>query len=228
MRRFFKWAVDPEGGNLLKANPMLGIKLRKGKNSDGFHTWTDKEITRFEKRRAIGTGQRLALDLLLYTGLARGDVVRLGKQHVSNGVITFRMEKNRGDGVVYPPMLPVLAKTIAASKTGDLTFLVTERGMPFVKESFGNWFRDACRAGWLPGLSTRAPQGGSDSRGQRMARPCISSWRCSDGRPKKWRYTQKADRKRLASAAAPLLLLPTQMQNENHPHLESGAGVSEN
>jgi hypothetical protein len=67
---------------------------------------------------------------LLYTGLARGDVVRLGKQHVSNGIITFRMEKNRGDGVLSPPMLPVLAKTIAASKTGDLTFLVTERGMP--------------------------------------------------------------------------------------------------
>jgi hypothetical protein len=41
-------------------------------------------------------------------------------------------------------------------------------------------------------------------------------------------YTRKADRKHLASAAAPLLLLPTQMQNENRPHLESGAGVSEN
>ena len=43
-----------------------------------------------------------ALDLLLYTGLSRGDVVRLGRQHVNNGVITFRMEKGRGDGVVSP------------------------------------------------------------------------------------------------------------------------------
>jgi hypothetical protein len=41
-------------------------------------------------------------------------------------------------------------------------------------------------------------------------------------------YTRKADRKRLASAAAPLLLLPTQMQDENRPHLDSGARVSEN
>jgi hypothetical protein len=41
-------------------------------------------------------------------------------------------------------------------------------------------------------------------------------------------YNPKADRKRLASAAAPLLLLPTQIQNENRPHLESGAGMSEN
>jgi len=41
-------------------------------------------------------------------------------------------------------------------------------------------------------------------------------------------YTRKADRKRLASTAAALLLLPTQTQNENRPHLESGAGATEN
>jgi integrase len=98
MRRFFKWAADPEGGNLVKVNPTIGVKLLKGKNDkDGFHTWTNEEITCFEKRWPIGTRERLALDLLLYTGLARGDVVRLGRQHVSDGVITFRMEKNRGD-----------------------------------------------------------------------------------------------------------------------------------
>jgi len=57
------------------------------------HTWTDEEIARFEKRWPMGTRERLALDLLLYTDLARGDVVRLGKQHVANGVIAFRMKK---------------------------------------------------------------------------------------------------------------------------------------
>jgi integrase len=108
-----------------------------GSNKDGFHTWKNEEIELFEKRWPIGTRERLALDLLLYTGLSRGDVVRLGRQHVTNGVITFRMEKQRGEGMVYPPMLPVLAATISASKTGDLTFHVTERGTPFVKESFG-------------------------------------------------------------------------------------------
>src|SRR5262249_47446820 len=129
----------PEGGNLVKVNPTIGVKLLKGKNDkDGFHTWTNEEITRFEKRWPVGARQRLALDLLLYTGLARGDVVRLGRQHVANGVITFRMEKGRGDGVVYPPVLPILAATIAASKMGDLTSLVTERGTPFVQERFAN------------------------------------------------------------------------------------------
>jgi hypothetical protein len=95
--------------------------------------------------------------------------MRLGRQRVSNCVITVRMEKNRGDGVVYPPMLPVLAKTITASQTGDLTFFVTERGRPFVKEYFGNWFREVCREAGCPGSAhglrkvgaTRAAENGA-------------------------------------------------------------------
>jgi integrase len=77
MRRLFGWCADPDGGALLKRNPTLGVKLLKGRNKDGFHTWTDDEIQRFEERWPIGTRERLALDLLLYTGLSRGDVVRL-------------------------------------------------------------------------------------------------------------------------------------------------------
>src|SRR5215470_11698118 len=225
MRRFFKWAADSEGGNLVKVNPTIGVKLLKGKNNkDGFHTWTNEEITRFETRWPIGTRERLALDLLLYTGLSRGDVVRLGRQHVNNGVITFRMEKARGDGVVYPPVLPVLAATIAASKTGDLTFLVTERGTPMLKESFGNWFREACREANCPGSAhglrkagaVRAVENGATIN-QLMA---LFGWKTEK---MALLYTRKADRKRLASMAAPLLL-PAQMPNENRPHLGSGAG----
>jgi integrase len=228
MRRFFKWAADQEGGNLIASNPTIGVKLLKGKNKDGFHTWTNEEIGRFENRWRIGTRERLALDLLLYTGLSRGDVVRLGRQHVTNGVITFRMEKGRGDGVVYPPMLPVLAATIAATKTGDLTFLVTERGTQFVKESFGNWFRDACRAAGCPGSAhglrkagaTRAAENGATVN-QLMA---LFGWKTEK---MALLYTRKADRKRLASQAGPLLL-SGQTPNENLPHPGSGAGASEN
>jgi len=62
MRRFYKWAADPEGGKLVPINPMIGVKLLKGKNKDGFHTWTDEEIGRFENRSFIvhwtGKGRR--------------------------------------------------------------------------------------------------------------------------------------------------------------------------
>lgn len=226
MRRFFKWAADPRGRNLVAVNPTIGVKLLKGKNEDGFHTWTNEEIGRFEKRWPVGTRERLALDLMLYTGLSRGDVVRLGRQHVNDGVITFRMEKGRGDGVVYPPVLSVLAATIAASETGDLTFLVTERGTPFVKESFGNWFREACRKAGCPGSAhglrkagaTRAAENGATVN-QLMA---LFGWKTEK---MALLYTRKADRKRLASIAAPLLL-SGQTPNENLPHLGSGAGAT--
>jgi integrase len=228
MRRFFKWAADSQGGNLVAINPTIGVKLLKGKNKEGFHTWTDEEIERFEKHWPIGTRERLALHLLLYTGLSRGDVVRLGRQHVSNGVITLRMEKGRGDGVVYPPVLPILAATIAASKTGDLTFLVTERGAPFVKESFGNWFREACGAAGCPGsahglrkaAATRCADNGATTH-QLMA---LFGWKTEK---MALLYTRKADRKRLALQAAPLLM-SAQTSNENLPHLGSGAGINGN
>jgi len=226
MRRFFKWAADPEGGKLVAVNPTIGVKLLKGKNKDGFHTWTAEEIERFESRWPIGTRERLALDLLLYTGLSRGDVVRLGRQHVSDGVITFRMEKGRGDGVVYPPVLPILAATIAASKTGDMTYLVTERGTGFVKESFGNWFKEACRAAGCPGSAhglrkagaTRAAENGATVN-QLMA---LFGWKTEK---MALLYTRKADRKRLAAQAAPLL---AQTSSEKFPHLRSGAGENGN
>ena len=59
----------------------------------------------------------VGVDDLLYTGLRRGDAARLGRQHVRDGVITFRTEKT-GQRVVIP-ILPELAEIIAATNTGD-------------------------------------------------------------------------------------------------------------
>ena len=228
MRRLFKWLSDTDGGDLLAANPTLGVKMLKGPNEDeGFHTWTTDEIERFEERWPIGTKQRLALDLCLYTGLARGDVVRLGRQHVKDGVITFRMEKKRGVGVVYPPVLPVLAATIAGSKTGDLTFLVSEDGTPYTKESFGNWFREACVAARVPGrahglrkaAATRCAEKGA-TLPQLMA---LFGWGTEKMALK---YIKKANRRLLAAQAA-AGLAPTRTENEMLPHLESGAGENQ-
>jgi integrase len=218
MRRLFKWLSDPDGGDLLKTNPTLGVKVLKGPNEDeGFHTWTAEEVQRFEDRWPIGTKQRLALDLCLYTGLARGDVVRRGRQHVKDGVITFRMEKKRGEGVVYPPLLPVLAATIAASPTGDLTYLVSEDGTAYTKESFGNWFREACVAAGVPGrahglrkaAATRCAEKGA-TLPQLMA---LFGWGTEKMALK---YTKKANRKLLAAQAASALSpVPTQSENES-------------
>jgi integrase len=161
---------------------------------------------------------------LLFTGLRRGDVVRLGRQHVKDGLISIRTEKQAGEGEVTLPMLDVLANTIAKSKTGDLTFLTTARGTAFVKESFGNWFRKACKAAGVPGSAhglrkagaTRAAENGATDR-QLMA---LFGW--STGKMAH-HYTHAADKKRLARDAVELLR-PARKQNEKRPHLKPGAG----
>lgn len=224
MRGLFKWAVEAKSETHVTANPTIGVQLLKGPNDDvGFHTWSEEELTRFEAKWPLGTRQRLAFDLLLYTGLRRGDAVRLGRQHVSDGVITIRTEKTGEE--VFIPILPPLAASIAATRTGDLAFIATERGRPWVKESFGTWFREACRAAGCPGSAhglrkagaTRAAEHGASER-HLMA---LFGW--STGKMAA-HYTKAADRKRLARDAA-TLLLPDQSLNESRPHLGSGAGL---
>lgn len=227
LKGFFAWAVDER---LVAADPTKGVKLLVGENdAQGFHTWSQEELNRFENRWPVGTRERLAYDLLLYTGLRRGDAVRVGLQHVSDDVITIRTEKHRrgkpGEQVSIPILAP-LAASIAATRTGDLTYLVTEQGRPWVKESFGNWFRDACRDAGCPGSAhglrkagaTRAAEQGATDR-QLMA---IFGW--STGRMAQ-HYTRSADRRILARDAVELLL-PAQSENRKRPHLRSGAGAA--
>lgn len=222
MRGFFDWAAGD--GKLVKVNPCIGVKLLKGSNEDiGFHTWTEEELARFEAKWPVGTRERLAFDVLLYTGLRRGDAVKLGRQHVRDGLITLRTEK--AGEVVTLPVLPVLQQSLDATATGDLAFLVTERGTPFVKESFGNWFRKACSKAGCPGSAhglrkagaTRAAENGATDR-QLMA---LFGW--STGKMAT-HYTRAADQKRLAMDAAKLLLLK-QPKNKNARTKPKSAGA---
>jgi integrase len=79
---------------LCKTDPTQGVKLPKVK-SDGIHAWSDAEIARYEAHHATGTKARLALAIALYTGQRRGDLVRMGRQHVRNGVIEVRQQKTK-------------------------------------------------------------------------------------------------------------------------------------
>lgn len=218
MRSFYAWACGD--GALVTEDPTKGVSLLKGANDDvGFHTWTEEEMARFEERWPLGTRERLAFDLLLYTGLRRGDAVRVGRQHVRDGVIHIKAEKTGED--LFLPILPPLAASIAAAPTGDLAFIIGADGKPFVKESFGNWFRDACRAAKCPGAAhglrkagaVRAAEGGASDK-ELMA---LFGW--TSGKMAAL-YTRAADRKRLSLAAAERLV------NTKRPHPVSGAGAA--
>jgi integrase len=151
VRRLFSWASENE---LVKSNPAREVKYIST-GSQGFHTWTVDEVEQFEAKHAIGTKARLALAMLLYTGVRRSDAVLLGRQHVRSGSLKFTQQKSRlrRPVTVELPLLPELQRIIDASPTGDLTFLVTQHGKPFSAAWFGNWFRDRCNEAGLPHCS---------------------------------------------------------------------------
>jgi len=205
MGSMLSWAVER---NLIRANPARDVKpLRYA--TEGFHAWTPDEVKQFEAHHKIGTKARLALALMLYLGVRRGDVVTLGRQHVRDGVIRFVPLKTRRKKMhaIEIPILPELAKIIEVSPTGDLTFLMTEWGKPFTANGFGGWFRDRCNEAGLPqcsahglrkaGATIMAERGATDR--QLMA---MFGWESSRQAST---YTASADRKRLAAAAARLM-----------------------
>jgi integrase len=197
VRGLFRWALD---ARLVKTDPTAGIKNPSRAKGDGFMPWTEDDVAAYEKLWPVGTRQRVWLDVLLYTGLRRGDAVRLGRQHIRDGIATLKTEKT--DTVVTLPILPVLAETLAAGPCGDLTFIAGENGNPLTKESFGNLFRKACRAAGVPGsahgvrkiAATRAANAGATV----AQLEAIFGWQ---GGTMAALYTRAADRRRLSIEA---------------------------
>ncbi|MER9133588.1 hypothetical protein [Mesorhizobium sp. M0768] len=77
-----------------KEDPTLRIRRVKIK-SGGFITWEEEDITAFYEAHQEGTRARLALDVLLFTGQRRSDVIGMGRQHVRNDVLSIRQQKDR-------------------------------------------------------------------------------------------------------------------------------------
>jgi integrase len=202
MRGLFRWAVKAK---LLKVDPTAGVANPSAPNSDGFTPWSLEDVATYEARWPVGTRQRVWLDVLVYTGLRRGDAVRFGRQHIRNGVGTIKTEKT--DTVVTLPILPVLMKTLDAGPCGDLTFIAGENGRPLTKESFGNLFRKACREA---GLRDRSAHGLRKAAATRAAENgatvaqlnAIFGWK---GAKMATYYTEAADRRRLSLDAMHLL-----------------------
>ena len=135
----------------LRADPTANIKLA-GIKSDGFHTWTDDEIAQFEAHHPIGSKPRLALALLLYSAQRRGDVVRMGRQHIRethDGPALYVKQRKTGVELLIP-IHPELRTILDAMPSVHLTFLVTATGKPYGDNHFSESFREWCDAAGLP------------------------------------------------------------------------------
>jgi hypothetical protein len=91
------YAVDQE---MIAANPAIGLRKYRSR-TDGFHLWSEEEIAWFEERHTTGTKARTGFALMLYTAQRRGDVIRMGWQHINGDEITVTQQKT-GAKLVIP------------------------------------------------------------------------------------------------------------------------------
>lgn len=198
MRALFAFAKD---SGLIKIDPTEGVKARQHE-TDGYHTWTLDEVALYQGRHPTGTQARLALDIMLYTGLRRSDAIRFGRQHIKNGAMNIRAGKNHAEITI--PILPPLARSIEATDTGDMVFLKNARGEPWKNISFGYWFRKRCDEAGLThctahGLRKAGATMAANNGASTFELTAMFGW--SSVKMAEI-YTRKADRVRLAERAA--------------------------
>lgn len=199
MKGLFGWA---KSRGHVRQDPTSSIKPPKRRKGSGFAPWTRAEVAAYQAKWPLGTRQRVWLDVLLYTGLRRGDAAKIGNEHVNeDGIISIVTEKT-GTPVVIP-MLTVLQRSLLAGPRGTAAWCVGEKGAPFVKEAFGNAFSEAARLAGVDksahGVRKIAATIAAENGATERELEAIFGW--TGGRMAA-HYTRSAERAKLAYQAA--------------------------
>lgn len=206
IRALYAWAVDQ--GHVAE-NPATGIgTINRGV---GATPWTIEDMRAFKTKHPPGTMAHLALTLFMFTACRIDDVVKLGcgNEVMRDGVASLQWRPGkRGSEWVTVPILPPLARAIAAQQAKGPTYLLTELGKPFASgAAFGNRFRK-----WVAdaGLTDRSPHGIRKAAGELMALEGASQYHImavhghTQAKTSEI-YTKGVDRTRLAAEAMRML-----------------------
>jgi integrase len=196
LRRVFAYAVKIKRR---PDNPMLGIDAFKvGEH----HTWTDAELRQYEAKWRLGTRQRLAYALLLYTGQRVGDVAEMTRADVSDNSIHVVQEKTGAK--VWVPIHPELTKALKAGPTMGLSLIGDAAGRKLKRPALTGLIREARKAAGLPkrcvahGLRKAAMRLLAEAGATEKEIAAISGHKTLKEIE---RYTKAADQKKLAKAA---------------------------
>lgn len=196
LRRVMHFAVKQK---LRKDNPLLGIEAFKvGEH----HTWADAELKQFETKWRLGTRQRLAYALLLYTGQRVGDVAKMNRADVSDGLIHTVQQKTGAE--LWVPIHPELQRAMKALPAKGLTLIGDANGRPVKRAALSALMRGAIKDA---GLSKRCVSHGLRKAAMRRlaeAGATASQIAAISGHrtlKEVERYTRAADQKTMARAA---------------------------
>jgi integrase len=209
----FNWAIGAGIATLNPAEKCRRLKTAKG----GWHTWTVDEIMQFMKHHPPGTKANLALRIFIFTGLRKSDARLLGRQHVRKVaderriVITPGKTEGTSGVIVDIPLLAPLAEAIDALPTTAMTFLCNAQGVPHSAAMLGQLMRKWCDDAELPhcsahGLRKAGAVIAAENGATSAQLQAVFGWTTSEQSD---HYTRAAERKKLATAGAELLHLPS-------------------
>lgn len=201
--KILRWMMSFAVARQMRAdNPCVGIKPIKVE-SDGFHTWTEAEVTQFEKHWPVGTQERLALDLLLYTTQRSGDVRVMGRQTIRDGRVDLSQSKT--GTALSLPIHPALQASLATVPANQMLFLPAKSGAPRTAKGFGNWFSAAARDAGLIGCSAHGLRktGATRLADAGFSEAVIMAWTGHQTTKEIQRYTRKRNQRLLADSAMP-------------------------
>ena len=202
LRRLFAFAKKIR---LIESNPVDDsdrVKVPAGERSTGFHCWSEEEIAQYRSSWPLGTKQRLAMELILWTDQRKVDAIHLERQHVKGGKFVIRQSKTGKSLKLI--IVPQLRRAIDAMPQSDsMCFIVTEWGKPFTTNGFGNWFRQQCDAAGLPQCTSHGLRKATLVRmaERRMSNKSMKSVSGHSKDEEITRYIEAADQESLADEA---------------------------
>jgi integrase len=200
LSKIFKFAMDL---NMRADNPFSGLTRY---DLGTHHTWTDDEISAYEAQWSLGTRERLALALLLYTGQRGGDVAKMKRSDVKDGSIRVVQEKTSedDDDEMWIPIHPELARALKAGPANGLNLIGHRNGRPITRKHLTDLI---VAAGGKAGLPRKCvPHGLRKAALRRLAESGATTNQIAAISGHKSlkeieRYTKRADQRKLAQSA---------------------------
>lgn len=168
------WWVDTM---LLTGNPAAEVKRRRLPKSRGFKFWTEDDVATFRDHWALETPERLAFELLHWTGARMSDAVRLTEGNIGrDGWLTYSQGKTGAD--VH---IPIRADAPAYSEpSGQVMLLAAMDSRPvrhavLMVTTFGKARSIKAASAWFAGAARAAGISGKSAHGLRKRRANIMS-----------------------------------------------------
>lgn len=193
----YKYAIKSEWP--VDANPITGIDTFK---TGTHHTWTEGELKTFEDRWPVGTRQRLAYALLLYTMQRVGDVAKMRRADIVADELHVIQQKTGTE--LHLPVVDQVKVALRAYPAKGLTLIGRADGRQMTRAGLTGFMATSIEQAGLP---AKCVSHGLRKAGMRRMAELgysvhqIAAWSGHKSLREVQRYTEAADQRRLARDA---------------------------